>query len=159
MKICRDCGFEKSLDQFGRDKNRSDGLFPYCRLCVNERARVRNAANPEPNRARATRWQQENSQRHGQISSAWKARNREICVVLCNNYRTRKVENGGEFTTEEWRILKELQDHRCMDCGRQEPEIKLTVDHIFPVSLGGSSDISNIQGLCQSCNSRKGAKV
>jgi hypothetical protein len=46
--------------------------------------------------------------------------------------------------------------HRCLRCNTDE---RLTVDHIWPVSRGGSDDLENLQTLCQSCNSRKGARV
>lgn len=35
----------------------------------------------------------------------------------------------------------------------------LEVDHIHPRHLGGTSEIDNLQALCNQCNSRKGAKV
>lgn len=40
----------------------------------------------------------------------------------------------------------------CRWCGTKE---YLTIDHIHPVSLGGSNDPSNLQVLCASCNSWK----
>jgi len=42
----------------------------------------------------------------------------------------------------------------CKYCGSKE---NLSIDHIKPVLVGGSNDISNLQTLCKSCNSRKGA--
>lgn len=35
----------------------------------------------------------------------------------------------------------------------------LTLDHIFPWSLGGQDTVENLRVLCRPCNSRKGAKV
>jgi hypothetical protein len=35
MKRCSKCHEEKPLDQFNKDKTRSDGLFPQCRECKN----------------------------------------------------------------------------------------------------------------------------
>ena len=40
----------------------------------------------------------------------------------------------------------------CVMCGTFE---RLTVDHIFPVSLGGKDHRGNLQPMCLSCNVRK----
>lgn len=45
---------------------------------------------------------------------------------------------------------------RCLHCGSPEG---LSLDHIYPWSLGGSDDETNLQTLCRPCNSRKGAKI
>lgn len=42
----------------------------------------------------------------------------------------------------------------CAECGATGD---LTVDHIVPVSAGGTNDPANLQVLCRPCNSRKGA--
>jgi len=59
----------------------------------------------------------------------------------------------GKHTDAEWEAKKNEYDNKCAYCGKGN--IKLTKDHIVPVSLGGTGDIGNIVPACQSCNSRK----
>jgi 5-methylcytosine-specific restriction endonuclease McrA len=63
---------------------------------------------------------------------------------------------GENFTTEEWLALVEECGGRCLCCGSQE---QMTVDHVIPLSRGGSNAISNIQPLCQGCNLDKADTV
>ena len=62
---------------------------------------------------------------------------------------------GWNFTKADFEKLKKKVDYHCVCCYRQEPQIRLTIDHIEPLSLGGMHEINNIQPLCQSCNSKK----
>lgn len=48
--------------------------------------------------------------------------------------------------------------YQCVRCGSKEPEL-LSLDHIIPVSKGGSDDAENLRTFCRSCNSSKGTKV
>lgn len=118
----------------------------------------------------------------GQLLKArnkYEANNKKYCSRVCdslrrkkpieyhrenqNRYdhlkRARKYNAEGHFTEEEWSLLKRQYHHRCLCCGRSEPDIKLTKDHIIPLTKGGTNWILNIQPLCRSCNSKKHNKI
>ena len=70
----------------------------------------------------------------------------------------------GKFTMEQWGSLLDQHNHKCALCFKKEPFIgqrvdHLTIDHIIPLSKGGTNFIENIQPLCFSCNSKKRATV
>lgn len=69
------------------------------------------------------------------------------------------ISNGGFHSLGEWETLKAQYNWTCPSCKLQEPIIKLNEDHIIPLSLGGSSNIENIQPLCGRCNSIKHNKI
>ena len=43
----------------------------------------------------------------------------------------------------------------CQYCGRKAPDVLLVIDHIEPVSKGGTNDILNLITSCQECNAGK----
>lgn len=92
-------------------------------------------------------WIDGRSKREGYISS----KNRR--------HRIRKYNNGGSHTLGDWDNLKAQYNWTCPSCKKREPEIKLSEDHIIPVSKGGSDNIENIQPLCHSCNCKKWTKI
>lgn len=46
-------------------------------------------------------------------------------------------------------------NHACQYCGGTAPDVRLTIDHVIPVALGGTDDPSNLVTACDACNSGK----
>jgi hypothetical protein len=55
-------------------------------------------------------------------------------------------------------ILRAMKRDRftCTYCGKPGTDVELQVDHIIPVSKGGSHHIANLTTACRHCNQSKG---
>ena len=84
--------------------------------------------------------------------------NRDKLTLFTNLRRARKLAAEGSHTDEEWQALKAFYDYKCLCCRKHEPEIRLTRDHVIPLTKGGTDSIDNVQPLCARCNSKKNNK-
>jgi len=89
----------------------------------------------------------------------WRKNHPEKVRFTKQRRRAREMQAEGSHTLEQWEALKRVYGFMCSCCKKQEPEIKLSEDHIIPLSRGGTDYITNIQPLCCSCNSRKSVKI
>lgn len=183
-KHCSKCGADKPLTEYHQDKHKASGYVSACKLCRNAHRkaiydasdydRTRRVASywRQPDRERAASqayrsrhreavratgraWYHANRARAKQTHRLWVVQNRHKRRSTARLYFARKRGNGGSFSAAEWEQLKLHCNYACLCCGRKEPEITLTADHVVPVSKGGSSYIDNIQPLCVACNSGK----
>lgn len=64
---------------------------------------------------------------------------------------------GGSPGSSEWKRLREVvlerDGYQCREC--RETGSPLDVDHITPLSQGGTNELSNLQTLCRSCHEEK----
>lgn len=178
MKTCTKCKEEKDLSEFGKRSGAQSHLYnSWCKSCrsAGNAARLNDRYHNEPGfKDKMQEWRDANPdkikeyrakeyQKHRQAyldrASAWTKANPALVSQIKRRYKSkRKVwEMTGSFTQDEWDVLCDYYGKKCLSCGRTDA--KLTVDHVVPLSVGGTNSIENIQPLCGSCNSSKGTKT
>ena len=71
----------------------------------------------------------------------------------------RRHNDSGPIDQRAWNEKMQTLGHVCQICQKKLDSKSVTIDHIFPVSKGGTNRIDNLQPLCKPCNSRKGARI
>lgn len=115
------------------------------------------AKHPEIGKARSAAWRAANPDREKSNHKAWRAANPEAYKIHNQNRRALKVGNGGVLSKGLSAKLFKLQKGKCACCGIPLGD-KYHLDHIMPLSLGGSNTDDNMQLLRQRCNNQKHAK-
>jgi len=72
-----------------------------------------------------------------------------------SKYR-RRSSVSGKLDWVAWNEKLKRLGGKCQICGTVE---NITIDHIRPLSKGGTNHIDNLQPLCHNCNSRKNNKI
>lgn len=98
---------------------------------------------------------QRNRKKLIQYSLQWAKDNAER-AALTSRLKKQRRRAAGVLTAAEWRQIQDQYGNRCLACGSDGP---LTIDHVIPVSKGGSNTAANVQPLCGPCNSAKATKT
>jgi hypothetical protein len=142
-----------------------------------EKKRAANAAwaksNPEKQRAAVRSWVERNKDRKRETTRAWQLAHPENlraasskwskknpAAVKANNhrYRARLTDAGGNYTKQDVIDCLVMQGYRCFYCLASLIDV-FHVDHMMPLSRGGSNGADNIVCACEWCNCSKGAKT
>lgn len=124
----------------------------------NAKARERRQQNLEHYRKIGRNSYERHANERRKYSLEYYKQHPEKSVAASNRRRALKYASNSTHSEEEWQELKAFYNFRCLCCGKQEPEIKLTRDHVIPLTQGGTDSIDNVQPLCARCNSKKNNK-
>ena len=170
VKCCTKCGEEKPLSEFGyRNRKLKDGTpvvrvqsqCPKCRYEVSKRTKkardARRRARPEVkayqkdlDRKRYV----DNKDSILERNKKWKKENPLAHSSIESRRRCRNLSAEGAHTTEQLKARFDFHGNKCIYCGSGE---RLEIEHMIPLSKGGTNWPSNLAPACKSCNSSKNA--
>ena len=175
-KTCNKCKVDKPISEFGELASSKDGYKYRCDSCVNEyiskcSARTKKSRDKNIERYKETKrryvertreqylsaspeWREEYRKPRREALQKWYKNNPEKYAELKNRRRARKLQNG--VFRVETKFLRRLYASPCVACGGLAD---ISADHIIPIARGGTHSEGNLQPLCKSCNSSKGAKL
>jgi 5-methylcytosine-specific restriction endonuclease McrA len=168
-KVCSCCHQEKNLSEFYSSKVNRDGYDGKCKSCKIAYQSSWRSNNRSKHREYSSNYYKEHKTHVQEYFKKWRLDNYEYKYEYDTSWRKNNPEKVQSqrrayfakrraLIAKEWRELKDKYSHTCLKCGRSEPSIKLTPDHVVPLSLGGSNGIDNIQPLCWGCNAAKQAR-
>lgn len=150
---------QERLKQYHHEKYQRKMLNPIWRQERNEKNRQWRKNNPQyhnlyfQNRYRNDKKFREKTKEYIKCAAL---KIRDKIYVYNHNYRARRFNAEGSFTFQERNELFKKYNNQCLFCNSKE---HLTIDHIIPLSLGGTNYMENLQLLCRSCNSRKSNQI
>lgn len=132
-----------------------------------ERKREWRATHPEEARERdRKRYANDRDRRLERMNVYYRTeRGREVHRCASRKWKARKNGAGATLTAEQWQAILEAYAGRCAYCGMRtriggpNKGNKLTMDHIVPLSGGGTHSSANIVPACWTCNASKHAKL
>lgn len=130
-KQCRRCGQTKPISEFHRRKLEKDGLHYNCKACC----------------------------KVVQAKTFVQKRDKKSKVSRRQEYRAHLL---GAEVSEQRITLDTVYSHYngvCAICGKYVQPSQASLDHIHPLSKGGTHTWNNIQLAHIKCNKQKGAKI
>jgi 5-methylcytosine-specific restriction endonuclease McrA len=101
----------------------------------------------------ARKWRQNNPEKSRDYTKVFRQKNPEISKVLLHRRRARLASAKNYLITKT--DIRSMLQKPCIYCGAKSTHI----DHVIPLSRGGSNSVGNLAPACQTCNLSKGPKL
>ena len=138
-KVCSMCKLEKPKEAFGSKSATLSKLRSACKLCRSKAEQATNANYRKTAKGKA-------------VSANCQGRRRADKLSSCD----------GSVTSDALNLLKEQQQHKCYHCGnalQYDIPKQVHLDHLVPLSRGGTHTLSNVAWSCASCNLAKNNSI
>jgi len=140
-----------------RKLNRNNA-YPRNKEKLNFRARESYKENREYYLKKAKKWREENPERKKEYAEGWEKKNKHKRKMYKHNRRAAEAKAEGDFKSDDILRIFDMQRGRCGICSKKRDLSEMHIDHIEPISKGGSNWPRNLQLLCKKCNLSKSAK-
>ncbi len=129
---------------------------------IRERNDIWRKENKEKWNAQCKAWRQANPKRNKEIEKGFRTRHPEKGKIDGSRRRAKLANAPGNHDKLDREAVFDFYGWRCCECAVDLLSLisrNRTIDHIIPLSLGGSNGIENLRPLCRTCNSRKGVRL
>lgn len=142
-KICTICNITKPFEEFCKSKNSIGGRSRMCKMCDVKRRTEWRKNNPEEAKHRDQEARKRNPQKARRTTQIRRARKRNA---------------DGTYSQFDIERKYKAQKAKCYYCGISIKD-GYHIDHVVPLSRGGSNWPDNLVLACPSCNNRKHNKL
>lgn len=108
-KKCKDCGNEKLLSEFYKDRKYYSS---YCKLCNNKRSREYLKNNPEKRRINKKNWKKNNQDKYLATKKKYYENNRKKYLVANKRWQKTNIEKVRKYFRERYRKRKNILEVR-----------------------------------------------
>lgn len=152
-KVCSKCKAEKPLSEFHKRITKTGKNIgqPMCKACKKMLSKERYEHNTEKVKQINKKWREAHPEAMDRARKNWIKKSYKYCPSF---YRAcGRCKRAGVFIAKSFEELNEIREFykNCPD--------DMTVDHIVPISRGGTHTIDNLQYLSFRDNCRKSNKI
>ena len=145
-----------------------------CTACLKEWKKLWRASNPDKAKAEIQRWREKNKERIADAYREWRLQNLDFNIKRCQQWREDNPEKHlasksrrralelnaeGAWAGSDIGDMRSRQGNRCYWCCVSLKGIPTEVDHVIPLSAGGSNWPENLCLACRPCNRLKNQRM